>query len=364
MLSLRTSCSTTLAARPVGPNTDGPPPLRKMILPALFVGGLFYVSFTRTPPVPPLIVVSGEALGTTWTMKVAEAPSEAREAELRALVETTLAAVDQSMSTYRPDSELMRFNTADGLEPVALSSGLGAVIAEAMDIGEITGGAFDVTVGPLVNAWGFGPDKRRIAPDSATIAQLRSRVGTDKLELTEAGLTKTHPEVFVDLSAIAKGHAVDRVVSRLASAGAKDVLMEVGGEIVARGSNPAGQPWRLGIETPTSAGRDVLKAVSLNNTAMATSGDYRNYYEVDGKRVSHLIDPRSMSPIEHNLASVTVVHQRCSTADAWATALSVLGDDEGFLLAEAQGLQAFFIMREADGSFTSKSTTSFKALEQ
>jgi len=347
----------------MGPRTDGPPPLKKMIIPALFVGGLFYVTFTRQPEQAQVIIVTGEALGTTWALKSAETPSDARAAELKSTVETALAEVDASMSTYRDDSELMALNRADGLDPVVLSEGLGAVLAEAMDIGVVTHGAFDVTVGPLVDAWGFGPDKRMVAPSAEALAEILPIIGSDKIEISEAGLTKAHPDLSIDLSAIAKGYAVDLIVDRLQGIGANNVLMEVGGEIVARGKSPSGHVWRLGIETPSATGREVFEVVGLSDEAMATSGDYRNFYEVDGARVSHLIDPRTAQPIAHRLASVTVITERCSTADAWATALSVLGEDEGLKLAEAQGLKAYFIVRDADGTFSTRSTSPFQSLK-
>ena len=346
----------------MGPDTDGPPPLRKMILPALFVGGLFYVSFTRTPETPQQIVIQGEALGTTWTVKSSEPASDEAEQAVRMVVNDALQLVDEQMSTYRPDSNLMKLNAATASDGFEVPEQLGEVLTEALVVSSASRGAFDVTIGPAVRAWGFGPDKTRTSPSADVLKALSVHVGSDKLRLDGKQVHKAHPALEIDLSAIAKGYAVDLIAERLAADGRANLMVEVGGEIVARGSNPAGHPWRLGIETPTSAGREVLKVVSLNNAAMATSGDYRNYYEVDGKRVSHLIDPRSMRPIEHNLASVTVVHSRCSTADAWATALSVLGEDEGFSLAEAQGLQAFFIVREADGSFSTKSTSSFQSL--
>jgi thiamine biosynthesis lipoprotein len=335
-----------------------------MILPAIFVGGLFYVSFTRTPQLPQQIVIQGEALGTTWTVKSSEPATSESEQALRTVVVDALRLVDEQMSTYRPDSNLMSLNAATAVDGFGVPEQLGEVLTEALVVASASGGAFDVTIGPAVRAWGFGPDKTATPPSSEVLQALTSYVGSDKLRLEGSTVYKAHPALEIDLSAIAKGYAVDLIAERLAGEGRINLMVEVGGEIVARGSNPAGKPWRLGIETPTSEGREVLKVVPLNNAAMATSGDYRNYYEVDGKRVSHLIDPRTMRPIEHSLASVTVIHQRCSTADAWATALSVLGEDDGFLLAEAQGLQAFFIVRDTDGSFSSKSTTSFSALQE
>jgi len=347
----------------MGPRTDGPPPLKKMILPALFVGGIFYVTFTRTPDTPQQLMLQGEALGTTWTLKVSEEASDTREAQLRGIVQTALSEVDASMSTYRPDSELMQLNDSHLPEPFAASAMLRTVVGEALDVGVKSGGAFDVTVGPLVNAWGFGPDKSQIAPTEETLSALKPKIGQDKLKMTPDGIIKAQPELYIDLSAIAKGYAVDLVVQRLEAAGVQDILMEVGGEIVARGKNPQGHTWRLGIETPSATERQVHHVVALQNTAMATSGDYRQYYEADGKRVSHLIDPRTSQPIEHRLASVTVISERCSTADAWATALSVLGDKEGLQLANELGIKAYFIVRSEDGEFYTQTTDSFDAAQ-
>jgi len=334
-----------------------------MILPALFVGGLFYVTFTRTPEVPQQLVIQGEALGTTWVVKSAEPHSEASEARLRGIVESALVEVDEQMSTYRDDSELMKLNQSKSLDGTVLSAPLGGVVQQALEIGQQSEGAFDVTIGPAVRAWGFGPDNRRTPPEAGVMEALATSLGQDKIRLEEGRLFKSHPDLEIDLSAIAKGYAVDLVVERLTAAGRTDLMVEVGGEIVARGNNPRGEAWRLGIETPSSEGRTVHRVVVLKDSAMATSGDYRNYYEVDGQRVSHLIDPRTMKPIEHRVASVTVVAPRCSTADGWATGLSVLGLDDGLAVAERLSLAALFIVRGPDQGFVTKTTSAFDALE-
>ena len=188
-------------------------------------------------------------------------------------------------------------------------------------------------------------------------------VGQDKLELEGSQLRKAHPELEIDLSAIAKGYAVDLVTEQLEASGRTNIMVEVGGEIVARGLNPQGKVWRLGIEKPTQNDRTVHEVVELKNSAMATSGDYRNYYESNGQRLSHLIDPRTMKPITHRLASVTVIAPKCATADGWATALSVMGEKEGLALANELGLSALFIVRDAEGSFSTKRSNAFDALK-
>ena len=334
-----------------------------MILPALFVGGLFYVTFQRTPEPPKQTVVQGEALGTTWVVKSSEPYSEDAEASLRTIVESALAEVDAQMSTYRDDSELMAINRSASTEAMKVSPELRAVLSESLLVGSQSKGAFDVTVGPLVRAWGFGPDDRRTPPAEGMLEDLKSKVGLDKIRLEADQVWKSDPDVEIDLSAIAKGYAVDLVVSRLETSGRNNLMAEVGGEIVARGLNPAGKPWRLGIEKPSEDGRVVHEVVELKDAAMATSGDYRNYYELNGQRVSHLIDPRTMQPIAHHLASVTVVASKCSTADAWATALSVMGEEDGLRLANDLGLAALFLVRDTDGSFSTHTSKGFEALK-
>ncbi len=344
------------------PSLNGPPPLKRMLLPALFVGGLFYVTL-RGPASQDgsslESVLQGEALGTTWTVKLHHIEDTTAAQET---IEATLSEVDQQMSTYRSDSELMGLNAHADTSPVAVSGPLFAVLEEAITVGRVTQGAFDVTVGPMVDAWGFGRHKHDRRPTADEIDALRSYVGFDKLTLDGGTVRKAHPKTTVDLSAIAKGHAVDRVATALTELGHRDLLVEIGGEFVARGHNVRGEVWRLGIERPSESERAVYDTVALQNAAMATSGDYRNVRFVDGQRLSHLIDPRSGSPITHGLASVTVIAPRCATADAWATALSVLGQEQGPQLAEDQGLAAHFIVRAADGSFTHQTTAAFDAL--
>ena len=334
-----------------------------MILPAMFVGGLFYVTYTRTPEPPQQLVVQGEALGTTWVVKSVEAYSPVNEKELRSIVESALADVDAQMSTYRSDSDLMAFNQARSTEPVDIKSEMYTVLSESVEIGSQSGGAFDVTVGPLVRAWGFGPEDQRTPPQPDVLEGLKSIVGQDKLVLEGTTLRKKHAEVDIDLSAIAKGYAVDLMVERLEASGRENLMAEVGGEIVARGVNPQGNVWRLGIEKPTESDRTIHEVVELKDAAMATSGDYRNFYEVDGQRVSHLIDPRTMQPITHRLASVTVIAPKCSTADGWATALSVLGEKEGLNVANTRGVAALFIVRDVDGTFSTLTSKPFDALQ-
>lgn len=353
---------------PALPPEERPSTLRRWILPGLFVGALFVAVFVRRPePQDPRAVTAlvGQTMGTTYSVKVVTGPlGDAAQKALHREIEQTLDAVNAEMSTYRPDSELSRLNTSPSTDPQPASAPLRAVLAEALRIGRLSDGAFDVTVGPLVNAWGFGPDGEQSPPDEATLTALRSRIGLDKIRLGEDTVTKARPDVYVDLSAIAKGHGVDRIAETLERLGHREYLVEIGGELRARGDNGEGRTWRVGIEKPDPDARAIHEIIALDDAALATSGDYRNYYERDGKRISHTIDPRTGRPIEHRLASVSVVHPSCATADALATALNVLGPDAGYRLAVEQALPALFIVRGEDGAFTERATPGFTAIRE
>ncbi len=319
-----------------------------------------------TPSGPVEHIVNGEAMGTTWSVKV-RAPQALDETAAQA-VESAITAqielVNDRMSTYKPDSELSRFNQMDGPGGVAISPETMEVFLEARRIGELTDGVFDVTVGPLVNAWGFGPADRREELSDADIAELKTLIGWDRIEINEAASTirKDRAGVYADLSAIAKGYAVDRVSDALAGLGHGDHMVELGGEIRVRGVNVSGDPWRLAIEKPSpDGGRGLQRVLPVTDMALATSGDYRNYFEKDGRRYSHEIDPRTGRPIDNRTASVSVFHPSCATADAWATALIVLGEVDGYAKAVEQDLAAAFLVREGDG-FVEKTTPAFDRL--
>jgi thiamine biosynthesis lipoprotein len=301
-------------------------------------------------------------MGTTYNVKVVSASlSPEQQAGIQQAVEGQLDRVNGLMSTYLPSSELSRFNQSRGTEPFPLTPETLEVFAVARRVGAVSGGALDVTVGPLVNAWGFGPPGRPARePSQAELERLAGTVGWDKIVLDESQSTirKTHQQVYCDLSAVAKGYGVDRVSETLAELGYVEYMVEVGGEVRVSGRNADGQLWRIGVEKPFTAGRTVQRVLPLDNLAMATSGDYRNYYEEEGRRISHEIDPRTARPIGHRLASVTVVAERCVEADAFATALIVLGEDEGYRLAVEQELAALFLVRQGEG-FVEKTSPSF-----
>ncbi len=335
---------------------EGAQLLRTRVLPILFLGLLFGALWWRRPAdeapeptaatAPPALRLTGPSMGTTWHATVVGGadPSRATMA-----VQGALDAVDARMSTWKPESELSLLNRAPaGDHPV--SPELGEVLAISFEINLLSGGAFDVTIAPIVDAWGFGPDRPEAAPSAEQVQALRELVGPDKLAFSDdrRALVKSADGVRADLSAVAKGYGVDKAAQALLALGYTDLMVEVGGEVRAHGRNPDGQPWRIGVERPDGSSA-VEQVVALDTMSMATSGDYRNYRELDGQRVSHTIDARTGEPIRHGLASVSVLHPSCAWADAWATALNVLGPEAGPALATRLDLPALFIVRSPDG---------------
>ncbi|MGE3847954.1 MAG: FAD:protein FMN transferase [Gammaproteobacteria bacterium] len=293
----------------------------------------------------------GETMGSTWRVVAPRLGAEARPA-LCARIEALLEAVNARMSAYRPDSELSRFNASESTAWQPVSAELLEVLAAARRVSEASGGAFDVTVGPLVDLWGFGPQARIDAPPPGeAIAAARARVGYRQLELDaqSSRIRKLRGDLRVDLSALAEGWAVDQVVELLEAEGLVDYLVDVGGEMRVRGRNAAGQPWRLGVAIPRADSDGTLRALAPGNAAVATSGDYRNYFEHDGRHYSHEIDPVSGAPIAHDVASVTVIARECMVADAYATAFMVLGVERGLAAAREVGVEALFVLRGAQG---------------
>lgn len=312
----------------------------------------------------PVLVFEGPTMGTTWRVKVADDGAH-DSAPILPAIEAELAEVDRHMSDYRDDSAITGFNRHRATTPFPAPGPLLEVVQIASRVSERTGGAFDITIAPLVDAWGFGrPGPRADAPSDVEIDRLRAGVGWRGLhvDLSEETLRKDHPELAITLSAIAPGYAADRISDRLVTLGFPNHLVDVGGEFRARGDGPDG-PWRLGIERPDGPvdARVVHEVVVLRDAALATSGDYRNYREQDGRRISHTLDPRTGRPIDHTLASVTVIADTAALADAYATALNVLGPDDGFAAAEREQLAALFLVRDGPG-FAPRATSAFAAL--
>ncbi|WP_417532691.1 FAD:protein FMN transferase [Marinobacterium stanieri] len=326
------------------------------LLLAVFVFGL---QGCDTGPKEQVVGFQGMTMGTTFSMKWV-ASSEDELAAVRTDAGKLLSRVNQQMSTYIDDSELSLLNQMPHGQVRSVSPELMQVLAEGRRISVLTGGAFDYTVGPLVNLWGFGPDGRIThAPEQAEIDSLKSRIGYDFVELDpQAQTVGKQGEQYVDLSAIAKGYGVDELARLLEARGIERYLVEIGGELRARGTKPNGESWKLAIETPTQGERSVQEIISLTTGGVATSGDYRNYFEEDGVRFSHTIDPRTARPITHRLASVTVIRPTCMEADALATALMVMGEEEGYNFALEHEIDAFFISKTDEG-FATRFTPGF-----
>jgi thiamine biosynthesis lipoprotein len=330
--------------------------------------GLTTLRLCGAGPAGDLAEFRGTTMGTTYSVKLAESRlSEADRQALAGVIEQQLATVDRLMSTWNAESELSRFNRLASTGAFPASAKTLEVFQVAREVSELTGGAFDVTVGPLVAAFGFGAtDRVPGVPPPELLQALRERVGFRRvvLDVDAGSLSKTHPGTECDLSAIAKGYGVDEVARSLLERGHDDFLVEVGGELRARGQRSPDRAWRVAIERPDSETRSVFAVLELRDHALATSGDYRSYFEQDGLRLSHLIDPRLGRPIAHALASVSVLHEQAVYADALATALGVLGPEEGYALAEREGLAAYFILREPGGGLRGVATPALPPLER
>ena len=327
---------------------------------ALIVG-FVWVSRKSSGPVT-VETFSGSTMATTWSVKVVSATlTPAKRGEILDAINAELEKVNDSMSHYRKGSEISRFNEAKAGQWVEVSTPLVELLQVARGISEKTDGAFDVTVGPLVGLWGFDDKEGRMQePAAEEMEAAGNRVGFRHLLIEDKRISKDKEGLRADLSSIAKGYAVDRVALALESMGYQDIMVEVGGEIRVRGSKPGGVPWRIGVEKPQDDGRQLLGGIDLTEPiSVATSGDYRNFYLLDGVRVSHTIDPRTREPVGHATASVTVVHPQCEVADGWATALTVLGAKEGIPLAEKLGLEVLFIER-TDGEPKLTMTSAFR----
>ena len=325
----------------------GAPVLRR-VLPAFCALLLIGLCLSACERGPHREVLSGATMGTSWSVIYAAAADiDASPKALQALVEDELLQINQALSTYIADSEISQVNALPNDEPVVLSPRFALVLEEALAVGQLTDGAYDVTVGPLVDLWGFGASSRTSEPPAASaISAAKALVGAGQLSWDASSSTLRRPGgMRIDLSSVAKGYAVDRLSELLAERGIVDSLVEIGGELRASGQRPEGGPWRLAVESPDPAQARFIEALSVSNVAVATSGDYRNFFEHQGRRYSHLVDPRTGYPVAHELVSVTVVDASCMRADALATALLVLGLDRAISLAEEQGIAAHFVSR-------------------
>lgn len=304
--------------------------------------------------------LAGATMGTTWSARMA-LPAGVADAAARQAIQAALDEVVAQMSTWEADADISRYNrAAPGWQ--TLPAEFFHVLRHALMLAQDSGGAYDPTVGPLVNAWGFGPHQRAFEPPSpAAVQAARERCGWQRVPLDDDRSAAWQPGgVYLDLSSIAKGFGVDRAAMALDALGITDYLVEVGGELRARGKRPDGQPWRVAIEVP-DASDDHALALPLENCSIATSGDYRRHAGDGDARYAHTIDPRTGRPVRNAVASVTVLHPVCMQADALATVLTVLGDTDGLAYARRHGLAALFILRGED-AWRVVATPQFEAL--
>ncbi|MGF1760424.1 FAD:protein FMN transferase [Photobacterium sagamiensis] len=298
-----------------------------------------------------LIHLSGSTMGTYYSVKLIKQEGLPSATDIQAEIDRRLEQVNDQMSTYRKHSELSQFNQQTTNKPFAVSADTAKVVKEAIRLSKLTDGALDVTVGPVVNLWSFGPEARpEVIPTDEELAARRKIVGIDHLSVDGNTLTKNIPELYVDLSSIAKGFGVDVVADYFNELNVLDYLVEIGGELRLKGVNLEGVPWRIAIEKPTDDGsRAVQEIIEPGDMAVATSGDYRNYFEEDGVRYSHLIDPKTCKPIANHVVSVTVLHPSSMTADALATAFSVMGEEKALALAKTENLPVLLVVKTEQG---------------
>ncbi|WP_394131245.1 FAD:protein FMN transferase [Shewanella maritima] len=297
-----------------------------------------------------LVSLSGNTMGTTYSIKVVPSERLPQPQLLQAEIDLALEAVNNQMSTYRPNSELTRFNQLNPGQSLPISADTAYVINEAIRLYDVTDGALDVTLGPLINLWGFGEDSKPTkVPTQNKIDIAKTQMGMDGFSLHSGSLKKSHPALKINLSAIAKGFGVDKVANILNKYQVSGYLVEIGGELSVKGVKADGTPWRIAVEKPNSQGARIQQVIEPGTMAVATSGDYRNYFEENGERFSHLIDPRNGYPIKHNLASATVLHPSSMTADAYATAMMVLGTQASLDLAQKQDLPVMLIEKAEQG---------------
>ena len=304
------------------------------------------------------IRINGFTMGTSYQVTLESDSNTA--AKIQKQIDIELIKINQLMSTYIDDSELSLFNRSSSLDCQKVSEETYYVIQNAIEVSEKTQGKFDVTIGPLISEWGF--DKKQtndVVPGDATIQMLLQQIGYDKILLGNDCVQKLLPALSVNLSAIAKGYGVDHLASVLREHNISNYLVEIGGETASKGVNPKSTPWRLAIEAPVEQQRQIQQVFTPQGLGVATSGDYRNYFEKDGIRFSHTLDPTSGKPITHNLISVTVLHKQTMLADAYATAFMVMGAKQAIIFAEQNQLPVYLLIKKEKG-FEAVYTSAFK----
>ncbi|MEO9655331.1 FAD:protein FMN transferase [Marinomonas sp.] len=331
---------------------------KKIWLPALLLI-ILAVVYRLTSFTPELVSFSGPTMGTTYTVKFYTTEEIENPWGIKSDVDDVLLSVNKHMSTYDPSSELSNLNKLPANSVQDISSGLAYVIDKALLISQMSGGEYDVTVGPLVNLWGFGPGKREDkVPTDAEIQQAKARIGYQSIQLENNQLSK-QKNVYIDLSSIAKGYGIDKVAEALENHGIESYLVEVGGEIRSKGFKPEGESWQVAIESPAGGHTIAKKIIAADDIAIATSGDYRNYFEKNGVRYSHTINPITGRPVTHRLVSVTVIDKTATMADGLATAITVLGPEKGLTFAQENGVAAYLLVK-TDFGYDERSSDAFQ----
>jgi thiamine biosynthesis lipoprotein len=319
----------------------------------LFAVSVAFLSGCGQPASPKNFLITGPTMGTSYNITIVSSPDNIDKYDLQIDIDRLLIDINRQMSTYIPDSEISSFNRSSVNTWKSISPDFFTVLELSQSISLLTDGRFDITIGPLVDLWGFGADnyESQKVPDADLLASTLANVGWNNLVLDSQNkaIKKLRP-ISINLSAIAKGYGVDKVAELLTSKKIDNYLVEIGGEVRTRGLNKESNPWRLGIEEPSLVQKSVQRVVALSNQAIATSGDYRNYFEENGTRFSHTLDPTSGMPVKHNIASVSVIAEDAATADALATALNVLGEKAALQLTEAENIAAYFIFYDNENT--------------
>ncbi len=313
------------------------------------------------------VEMSGNTMGTTYNIVALDHTRQIKTPEVQAAVDAALAKVNAEMSNWDAGSEISTINAADaGILP--MSSGMMDVLTAARDVHDATDGQFDVTLGPLVELWGFGAGHTAMQiPSDAAIDKVLATTGQAKMFTVEGDtLKKRSSNAEIILSSIGKGYGVDAVAQVLRDFGMNDFMVEIGGDLYVSGRNPNGLDWQIGIEAPDATARTVQHIAKASNLGMATSGDYRNYFDFEGQRYSHILDAKTGRPVQHTTTSVTVLAENAMLADAWATGLLALGKERGLEIANSREIAALFIERvgEADDiQYVTTQSSKFHALQ-
>jgi thiamine biosynthesis lipoprotein len=331
---------------------------RLIILAATF--GLFACT-----PSPEVQKISGEAQGTTYHISF-WSPKAVDTASIQKSVEAEFTRLDEQLSNYRKDSLIEKLNATVSSEPLAASEEIISLIEQARVVSEASEGCYDLTIKPLFDLWGFNGDKLT-PPDAASLQTALKQIGFKQIKIVDAThIQKLNPQLRIDLSSIAQGYSVGRMVSLLEKQGIENYLVEIGGELQTRGKKPDDSAWRVALEKPLSGERTMQKVVTINRSeplSVMTSGTYRHYFDVDGKRYSHILDAKTGRPVDHNTVSVTVLHENPTTADAWDTALLCLGKTRGMEVANKAGIAVLFIEQQGE-TFNEFKSAPFEALKQ